>query len=126
MEIQFWYSDILPNTFIRNSVEKIDSTILFKNIYTDKIDLTKLNFLVFSLETEWTYPKNKEIAHTHSVEFIELLIKLQDKNFYFILEKQLKWKILFFISINNHYVNENNNQNYIILIILFKNDIIIT
>jgi len=27
MEIQFWYSDILPNTFIRNSIEKIDNTI---------------------------------------------------------------------------------------------------
>ena len=83
MEIQFWYSDILPNTNIRNSIEKIDSNILFKNIHTDKVDVTKLNFLFFLLETEWTNSDNPNIAHTHSSEFIELLIKLQSENFYF-------------------------------------------
>lgn len=86
METQFWYSDILPNTNIRNSIEKIDNTILFKNIDTDTIDTTKLNFLVFLLENQWIYPNNKNTAYTHSIEFIELLIKLQSKNFYFIAD----------------------------------------
>ena len=86
MEIQFWYSDILPNTNIRNSIEKIDNSILFKNIDTDKVDGTKLNFLVFLLETECTYPDNPSIAYTHSDEFIELLIKLQSEKFYFIAD----------------------------------------
>ena len=86
MEIQFWYSDILPNTNIRNSIEKIDNTILFKNIDTDTIDTTKLNFLVFMLETEWTNSENPDIAYTHSNSFIELLIKLQNNNFYFIAD----------------------------------------
>jgi len=122
MEIQFWYSDILPNTFIRNSIEKIDNTILFKNIYTDKIDPTKLNFLVFSLETEWTYPENKEIAHTHSVEFIELLIKLQYKNFYFILDNsgeaelwEDKLSLNFFNLLNKNKIDFN-------LLIILNND----
>ena len=86
MEIQFWYSNILPNTNIRNSIEKIDNTILFKNIDTDIIDATKLNFLVFMLETEWTNSENSNIAYTHSNSFIELLIKLQNNNFYFIAD----------------------------------------
>ena len=86
MEIQFWYSDILPNTNIRNSIEKIDNSILFNNIDTNTIDTTKLNFLVFLLENEWTVPHNKNTAHTHSIEFIALLTKLQSKNFYFIAD----------------------------------------
>ena len=86
MEIQFWYSDILPNTNIRNSIEKIDNSILFNNIDTNTIDTTKLNFLVFLLENEWTVPHNKNTAHTHSIEFITLLTKLQSKNFYFIAD----------------------------------------
>ena len=84
MELDFWYSDIKPNTFIRVSIEKIDDTILFKNIDTDSIDTTKLNILIFQLETEWT--NSKKIALTHSKEFIELLIKLQNNNFYFIAD----------------------------------------
>jgi hypothetical protein len=90
MEIQFWYSDILPNTNIRNSIEKIDNTILFKNIDTDKVDNTKLNFLFFLLETEWTYLDNKNAAYTHSNEFIELLIKLQSEKFYFMADNTME------------------------------------
>lgn len=86
MEIQFWYTDIIPNTNIRNSIEKIDSTISFKNIHTDKIDTTKLNFLVFLLETEWTNSDKSKTPQTHSNEFIELLIKLQSKNFIFMAD----------------------------------------
>jgi hypothetical protein len=84
MRIDFWYTDIIPNTFIRDSIEKIDKTILFKNADTDAIDQTKLNFLVFQLETEWT--NSKRAALTHSNAFMELLIKLQSYNFYFIAD----------------------------------------
>lgn len=86
MEIQFWYTDLLPNTSARSSIEKIDNTIPFKNIHTDKADSAKLNFLVFLLETECTYPDNSNIAYTHSDEFIELLIKLQSENFFFMCD----------------------------------------
>jgi hypothetical protein len=86
MEIQFWYSEILPNTNIRNVIEKIDTNIPFKNIHIDTVDTTKLNFLVFLLETEWTNSDTPNIAHTHSSEFIELLIKLQSENFYFMCD----------------------------------------
>jgi hypothetical protein len=86
MEIQFWYTDILPNTNTRSSIEKIDTSIPFKNIHTDKADSTKLNFLVFLLETEWTYTDNPNTAYTHSNEFIELLIKLQYENFFFMCD----------------------------------------
>ena len=85
MEIQFWYTDLLPNTNARSSIEKIDNNIPFKNIQTDKVDTAKLNFLVFLLETEWTNPDNPNIAYTHSEEFVELLIKLQHENFFFML-----------------------------------------
>lgn len=84
MEIDFWYSNIKPNTSIRESIEKIDNTILFKNIDTESMDQTKLNFLVFQLETEWT--NSERDALTHSNEFIELLIKLQKDKFYFIAD----------------------------------------
>lgn len=84
MGIDFWYSNIIPNTFIRDSIEKIDQTILFKNVDTDAIDQTKLNFLVFQLETEWT--NSERAALTHSNEFMELLIKLQSYDFYFIAD----------------------------------------
>jgi hypothetical protein len=86
MEIQFWYSDILPNTNARSSIEKIDNNIPFKNIQIDKVDTAKLNFLVFLLETEWTNPDNPNIAYTHSEEFVELLIKLQHENFFFMCD----------------------------------------
>lgn len=86
MEIQFWYSDILPNTNIRNSIEKIDNTILFKNICIDEINPTKLNFLVLLLETEWTNSSNYSVAYTHTNEFIELMVKLQRNGFYFMLD----------------------------------------
>ena len=86
MEIQLWYTDILPNTNTRSSIEKIDKTIQFKNIHTDGVDVKKLNFLVFLLETEWTNSDNTNIAHTHSSQFIELLIKLQSENFFFMCD----------------------------------------
>lgn len=94
MEIEFWHSNILPNSFIRSSLEKTDNGILFKNIDFDKIDNTKLNFLVFLLETDWTYPENKDMIQTHSIEFIELLIKLQFKNFYFIADNSGESELL--------------------------------
>ena len=86
MKTQFWYCSVLPNTNIKNSIEKIDNTILFKNIYIDEIDLTKLNFLVLLLETEWTNSSNPIVAHTHTKEFMELMVKLQRDGFYFMLD----------------------------------------
>jgi|694.fasta_scaffold119333_4 hypothetical protein len=96
MEIQFWYCDFYSNyTNIKETIQKIDNTILFKNISTDKIDPTKLNFLVFLLETEWEnsdadkikgFSKNIKTSNTNSNEFINLLIELQHKNFYFLMD----------------------------------------
>jgi hypothetical protein len=111
MGVDFWYSDIKPNTFIRESIEKIDDTILFKNIDTDSIDTTKLNILIFQLETEWT--NSKKIALTHSKEFIELLIKLQNNNFYFIADNSgcaEHW--IDGVSLNFHKLLESNKINF--------------
>jgi hypothetical protein len=111
MGLDFWYSDIKPNTFIRESIEKIDDTILFKNIDTDSIDTTKLNILIFQLETEWT--NSKKIALTHSKEFIKLLIKLQNNNFYFIADNSgcaEHW--IDGVSLNFHKLLDSNKINF--------------
>jgi hypothetical protein len=122
MEIQFWYSDILPNTNIRNSIEKIDNTILFKNIDTDTIETTKLNFLVFMLETEWTNSNNTNVAYTHSNEFIELLIKLQNKNFYFIADNAGEAELwLDKLSLNFYNILSKNKINFNKLLIVNNN-----
>jgi len=81
MEIEFWYSDIVPGSSIRDTLEKID--VSFKNIDTDLIESTKLNFLVFSWETYRRYGL-PNTSYTHSEAFISILNKLQTQNFYFI------------------------------------------
>jgi hypothetical protein len=78
MEIQFWYSDSIPKPGIQFTTENLFNSILFKNVYTDTPDITKLNFLVF----KWKISR----THIHSIEFIELLYKLQGKNFYFLAD----------------------------------------
>lgn len=78
MEIQFWYSDSIPTPGIQFTTENLFNSILFKNVYTDTIDNTKLNFLVFKWKINRT--------HIHSIEFIKLLHKLQKQNFYFIAD----------------------------------------
>ena len=78
MEIQFWYSDSVPISGIQFTIEKLYNAILFKNVDTDTIDSTKLNFLVFKWKISPT--------HVHSIEFIALLYKLQKQNFYFIAD----------------------------------------
>jgi hypothetical protein len=83
MQIDFWYSNIIPNLGIQGLIEKTDDDILFKNVDVDTIDSNKLNFLVFIWETKWSFPNT---YYTHSNEFIELLAKLQDKDFYFIAD----------------------------------------
>jgi hypothetical protein len=83
MEIQFWYSDTLPTPGIQFVSENLFDNILFKNVDTDAVDSTKLNFLVFKWETSWGFPNT---SYTHSDKFIELLKKLQTKNFYFIAD----------------------------------------
>ena len=121
MEIQFWYTDLLPNTNIRNSIEKIDNTITFKNVHTDKADSAKLNFLFFLLETECTYPDNPNIAYTQSIEFIELLIKLQSKNFYFIAD--VGEPELFKDKVFSKFLNILNKNNFDInKLIVINND----
>ena len=82
-EMDFWYSNIIPNSGIQFTIEKLYDTILFKNIATNKISPSKLNFFVFKWETIWGFPNT---TYTHSDEFIELLINLQTKNFYFIAD----------------------------------------
>ena len=124
MSIDFWYSSIKPNTFIRDSIEKIDSTILFKNIDTDTIDTTKLNFLVFQLETKWT--NSERVALTHSNEFIELLIKLQKNKFYFIADntgEAVHWVDK--LSLNFHNLLYKNMINLNRLIIANNNSSIV-
>jgi hypothetical protein len=83
MQIDFWYSDIIPNLGIKGLIEKTDNDVLFKNVDIDAIDSNKLNFLVFMWETKWAFPNT---YYTHSDEFIELLTELQNKDFYFIAD----------------------------------------
>ena len=124
MKIQFWYCDFFSEyTDIKKSIEKIDNTILFKNISTDKIDPTKLNFLVFLLETKWNnsdadnikgFPENIKISLTNFNKFINLLIELQNKNFYFIMdnsEEAVLWlderHLNFFNALNRNKIDSN-------------------
>lgn len=81
MEIDFWYSDIAPCPGIKGLIENIDKKISFKKINIDITDTSRLNFLFFIWETKWSFPNTH---NTHSNEFIELLIKLQNANFYFL------------------------------------------
>jgi hypothetical protein len=76
MGMDFWYTKINPYPCIQSTLEYIDETILFKDVDIDLIDTNKLNFLVFKWKISPT--------HIHSTEFIELLNKLQQKDFYFI------------------------------------------
>lgn len=122
MEIQFWYTDILPNTNTRSSIEKIDISIPFKNIHTDKVDPEKLNFLVFLLETEWTYPDNPNIAYTHSDEFIELLIKLQRENFFFMCDNSGEAELWVDKSSLNFFNILKNNKIDFNRLIIINND----
>lgn len=85
-DINFWYYDCNPGYSnpgcgIQQSIEKLDSGFIFKNVDVEPIDNSKLNFLVFKWETSWSFPNSN---HTHSDIFISLLIKLQKENFYFI------------------------------------------
>ena len=79
--MNFWYTNIVPSSGIRDSLEKL--SIVFKNINTELVDTSSLNFLVFIWETQWTFPTTN---NTHSDEFIELLKNLQKQNFYFIAD----------------------------------------
>jgi hypothetical protein len=81
MEIDFWYTNIIPSDNIKSNIQQLDENIIFKNVDMDIIDETKLNFFVFLWETSFAFPNT---SHTHTDEFINLLIKLQNKNFYFI------------------------------------------
>ena len=81
MEVQFWYSDMVPKSGIQFSIENLYNTTSFKNIDTNIVNTSNLNFLFFNWETKWAFPNT---YHTHSDAFIELLIKLQKQNFYFI------------------------------------------
>jgi hypothetical protein len=80
---QFWYSDLLPSSGIRDSIEKIYGIESFKNIDTDIIDDDKINILVFNWETRWAFPNTE---YTHTPEFIDVLNRLQIQNFYFIAD----------------------------------------
>ena len=83
METEFWYTDIFKGSGIQEMLEKIDTSILFKNVDEDNIDPNKLNLLVFVWETS---PKIPYTTYTISTEFIELLKKLQSQNFYFMAD----------------------------------------
>jgi hypothetical protein len=121
MEMDFWYSNIIPNSGIQFTIEKLYDTILFKNIATNKISPSKLNFFVFKWETIWEFPNT---TYTHSDEFIELLINLQTKNFYFIADysgeshnrpDELSLSFLNKLKLNDVDINRlivaNNNSN---------------
>jgi hypothetical protein len=121
MGITFWYSDIVPTSGIQFTTENLYNTISFKNIDTYVICSTKLNFLVFKWETSWGFPNT---SYTHSDKFIELLKKLQTKNFYFIADyspeahtrsDDLSLSFLNKLKLNNVNINRlivaNNNSN---------------
>ena len=80
MEIDFWYTDIMEGSGVREMLERMDIGIHFKNVDTDTIDPSKLNLLVFVWETS---PKIPYTTHTTSDEFLTLLEKIQHQNFYF-------------------------------------------
>jgi hypothetical protein len=116
MEIQFWYSDSVPIPGIQFVTENLFDNILFKNVDTDRIDSTELNFLVFKWKISPT--------HIHSIEFIELLYKLQKQNFYFIADysheahyntDELSLSFLNKLKLNDININRlllvNNNSN---------------
>ena len=57
MQIQFWYCDFFSEyTDIKKSIEKIDNTILFKNISTDKVETG----LISRKSTQRTQTKNQQ------------------------------------------------------------------
>jgi hypothetical protein len=122
MEIDFWYSNIVPNSNIRNCIEKIG--IKFKNIDTDSIEITKLNFLVFNWETHKIHSISPNTKYTHSKQFLELLNKLQIQKFYFIADysgesyirlNELSLSFLNKLKLNDIDINRlivaNNNSN---------------
>lgn len=78
MEIEFWCSNSIITPGIQFVTEKLYDTISYKNLDTDIIDTRKLNFLVFLWRNDSTY--------IYSNEFIDILSKLQTKNFYFIAD----------------------------------------
>lgn len=78
MEIQFWYNNSILTPGIQFVTEELYDTVFFKNLDVDIIDTSKLNFFVFHWRLDYKY--------THSIQFIELLNKLQNKNFYFIAD----------------------------------------
>ena len=80
MEIDFWCTEIIRGSGIQEMLEKIDTNISFKTVESDEIDDKKLNLLVFVWETS---PKIPYTTHTISDDFINLLSRLQKKNFYF-------------------------------------------
>jgi hypothetical protein len=113
--IDFWYTNIKPFTGIRDAIQKINKTI-FKDVDSDPIDSSRINFLVFTLETEWTNFQTQPL--TQSNEFINLLIDLQDKNFYFIADNSgCAEHRVDNISLNFHILLARNNFNFDRLII---------
>jgi hypothetical protein len=119
MEIDFWYSDIISSSGIRDSLEKLG--IPFKNIDNNLVDESKTNFLVFVWETQWSFPTT---TYTHSYKFVKLIQELQNKNFYFIADyggeshnrpDSLSLSFLDKIKLNgvdiNRLIIANNNSN---------------
>jgi hypothetical protein len=80
MGIDFWYTNIMEGSGVREMIEKMGLDIRFKNVDTDTIDPDKLNFLVFVWETS---PKLPYTTYTISDEFLNLLSGIQHQNFYF-------------------------------------------
>ena len=80
MEIDFWYTNIMDGSGIREILERTDIGIKFKNVDTDTINPNKLNFLVFVWETSIKLPYT---TYTISDEFLNLLSGIQHQNFYF-------------------------------------------
>jgi hypothetical protein len=83
MEIDFWCTEIIRGSGIQEMLEKIDTNISFKTVESDEIDDKKLNLLVFVWETS---PKIPYTTYTISDDFINLLSRLQKKNFYFMAD----------------------------------------
>jgi hypothetical protein len=82
-EFQFWYSDFVPFSGIRDSLENLYGVGKFKNVGVDIIDENQINLLVFNWETRWAFPNTD---YTHATEFLDLLYKLQIQGFYFIAD----------------------------------------
>jgi len=81
-DIQFWVSDVSGDSGIRFLFESVYPNT-FKKIEYDTISHSNINILVFKWESKFAI---KPSFQTHTNEFLELVKKLNNLNFYFLAD----------------------------------------